>query len=170
VDCYYCKGVDTVEEQTTRFCACEIPRPFVVENVPAFVCRLCGDKSFSGETLTALEKIKNGEARVSRVQFIRVFDFDRLDNQLNEAGEPATIGYTYPIPTGEGLKVSEQTLPWRHAALTHSSGPEKLEEQVRESIRLLVARPRLGGFPYFATVRISGSLLPRESVRGALVR
>ena len=56
MNCYYCKGVDTLEEQNTRFCVYDVPDPFVVEQVPALVCRLCGDKSFSGNVVKALEK------------------------------------------------------------------------------------------------------------------
>ena len=79
MNCYYCKGVDTMEAQNTRFCAYDIPAPFVMENVPASVCRLCGDKSYSGNVVTALEKIKNGKAQVSGFQTFRVFDFKQLD-------------------------------------------------------------------------------------------
>ena len=88
MNCFYCKGVDTVEEQPTWFCACESPQPFVVENVPASVCRLCGDKSFSAETVAALEKIKNGEAQAGGYQVMQVFDFEQLD----KAGLPGTAG------------------------------------------------------------------------------
>jgi hypothetical protein len=77
MNCFYCKGVDTVEEQPTRFCACESPQPFVVENVPAAVCRLCGDRAFSAETVAALEKIKNGEAQARGYQVIQIFDFEQ---------------------------------------------------------------------------------------------
>ena len=79
MNCYYCKGVDTMGEQNTRFCAYDIPNPFVMQNVPASVCRLCGDKSYSGDVVTALEKIKNGEVQVSGFQTFRVFDFKQLD-------------------------------------------------------------------------------------------
>ena len=81
MNCYYCKGIDTVEQQPTRFCDWEVPNPFIVENVPAFMCRLCGDKSFSGDTVTALEKIKNGEATANGAQVFHVFDFGKLDSQ-----------------------------------------------------------------------------------------
>ena len=88
MNCFYCKGVDTVEERPVRFCAGESPQPFVVENVPAYVCRLCGDKSFSAETVTALEKIKNGEARPSRHEILQVFNFEQLD----KVWQPRSVG------------------------------------------------------------------------------
>lgn len=78
MNCYYCKGVDTLEEQNTRFCVYDVPDPFVVEQVPALVCRLCGDKSFSGNVVKALEKIGTGEAQADGFQSFRVFDFKRL--------------------------------------------------------------------------------------------
>ncbi len=90
MDCYYCKGVDTVEEQLTRYCACELPDPFIVENVPSFVCRLCGDQSFSGETVTELGNIKNGGARVGSLQVLRVFDYARLHRSPTESSHPVT--------------------------------------------------------------------------------
>ncbi len=79
MNCHYCHGVGTVAEQQTRFYACGAPQPFVVENLPALVCIQCGDKSFRGEAVTALEKIKDGNAQVSSVQTIRVFDFEHLE-------------------------------------------------------------------------------------------
>lgn len=79
MNCHYCHGVGTVKEQQTRFCACDSPQPFIVENLPALVCIQCGDKSFRGEAVTALEKINDGKAQVSSLQTIRVFDFEHLD-------------------------------------------------------------------------------------------
>lgn len=78
MDCNYCNGVDTVEEKVTRFCACEGAQPFFVENVPAFVCLLCGDKSYSGETLESLEQIRDGKFAATNAQFVLDFDFQRL--------------------------------------------------------------------------------------------
>ncbi len=60
MNCHYCNGVDTVEEKTASFSACDIPQAFIVENVPAFVCYLCGDKSFSSASIKALGKIERG--------------------------------------------------------------------------------------------------------------
>ena len=78
MNCYYCKGVDTLEEKNTRFCVYDVPDPFVVEQVPALVCRLCGDKSFSVNVVKALEKIGTGEAQADGFQSFRVFDFEQL--------------------------------------------------------------------------------------------
>lgn len=88
MNCYYCKGVDTLEQQNTRFCAYDIPDPFVVEQVPALVCRLCGDKSFSGNVVKALEKIRTGEAQADGFQSFRVFDFGQLANTEKSEKNP----------------------------------------------------------------------------------
>ena len=75
MNCHYCKGIDSVEEQISNFCSCDLDDPFVVENVPALVCRLCGDKSYSGATVVKLEKIGNGEVSPSGTKLVRLFDF-----------------------------------------------------------------------------------------------
>ena len=77
--CNYCNGVDSIEQQNTRFCACENPAPFIVENVPALVCALCGDKAYSGETLTQLEKVRDNKVSIGKLRPIRVVDFGEID-------------------------------------------------------------------------------------------
>ena len=84
MNCFYCHGVETIEETTTRFCACDIPNPFIVENVPASVCRLCGDKSYSGEAVDALEKIKNGGCQPAGSRTVQVYDFENLSRGLDK--------------------------------------------------------------------------------------
>lgn len=85
MNCYYCKGVDTVEEQVVRLCEGEAPKPYIVENVPTFVCRLCGDKSYSGETLSVLEKVMKGDAVAVGTQVMPVFDFQQLDGDAGQS-------------------------------------------------------------------------------------
>ena len=92
MNCYYCKGVDTLEERNTRLCVYDIPEPFVVEQVPARVCRLCGDKSFTGNVVEALEKIRTGEAQADGFQSFRVFDFKHLvKNEQSEKDSEADL-------------------------------------------------------------------------------
>lgn len=79
MNCYYCKGVNTMDQQSTRFCAFDIDDPFIMENVPASVCRLCGEKSYSEEVISAIEKINRGEAQVIGFRAVKVFDFRNLD-------------------------------------------------------------------------------------------
>ena len=107
--CFYCYGVDTIEEQLTRFCACDAPQPFIVENVPAQVCCQCGDKTHSAKTSTGLEKIIKGEAGPGRLQPIRVFDF----NNLGESEETATYRNIYHTAFGGGLASIALTGYWQ---------------------------------------------------------
>ena len=90
MNCPYCHGVGTLEKRLTRFCAYDIPSPFLVERVPATVCRLCGDKSFSGDVVAALEKIANKEAKVSDLQAFRVFDFCQFDRASERSADENT--------------------------------------------------------------------------------
>ena len=102
MNCYYCKGVGTVEERLTRFCAYDIPDPFLMENVPASVCRLCGDKSYSGDVVTALEKIKNREVKASKSRNFRVFDYLQLEGHPKLSPEESTLPNTsYPALKGD---------------------------------------------------------------------
>ena len=78
MNCRYCNGVNTVEAQITTFAVCDIPQPFMVENVPALVCYLCGDKTFSGSAIDAMDKIRRGEAKASESRLLQIFDFDKL--------------------------------------------------------------------------------------------
>jgi hypothetical protein len=118
MNCYYCKGVNTIEEQAVRLCECEAALPYIVENVPTFVCRLCGDKSYSGETLTILEKITKGEALAASFQVIQVFDFQRLD------GEPERLAsHSFPQAMDSEFQYVppmifyEKSAQWRPAVL-----------------------------------------------------
>ena len=109
MNCYYCKGIDTVEEKLTRFCAYDVPDPFLMENVPASVCRLCGDKSYSGDVVTALEKIKNREVKPSNSQFFRVFDYCQLEVRPKLSPEESTLHTTsYPGLKGEATSSSKE--------------------------------------------------------------
>jgi YgiT-type zinc finger domain-containing protein len=84
--CYVCHGVDTYEDRMTRFCACDAPEPFIVENVPAKVCCQCGEKTYSAGTNTELERVSNGYAKPTSRRFIQVFDLDDLDNMEGSRG------------------------------------------------------------------------------------
>lgn len=53
--CFYCKG-QTVET-TSKFIVDLGPCVVIVKNVPARVCRQCGETSYSSEVARQLEKI-----------------------------------------------------------------------------------------------------------------
>ena len=128
MNCFYCNGVDTVEKGKTHYSACDLPNPFIVENVPASVCRLCGDESFSGETVDALEKIKNGECWSTSVQFVKVFDFENLIERPNNEPQPTGLRVPYKVFVSHRL---QDTWPnalgavakWKHGALPFTEYP-----------------------------------------------
>ena len=80
--CIYCGGKDTVAERKVRFGICEVPKPFIIENVPAFVCILCGEKALPQVVIARLKSVKAGEATAVGEQEVPVFDFDLLDGEL----------------------------------------------------------------------------------------
>ena len=82
VNCHYCGGVESVEATTTLFCDYRSATPVIVENVPAYVCELCGDTSFSGETVATLKTIDNGTSRPVGRRSFPVFDFEQPDPKL----------------------------------------------------------------------------------------
>ena len=91
MNCDYCHGVETVEKGIARFCACDAPTLFLVENLPASVCRLCGDKSYSGDAVDALEKIKNGECQPASSRIVQVYDFENLSQSLDKERQPDSL-------------------------------------------------------------------------------
>ena len=87
MNCRYCNGTDTVEQEITTFSVCDIPEPFMVENVPALVCYACGDKTFSSSAIKAMNKIKYGEVKAHKSRPLRVFDFSKLENPSKSLSE-----------------------------------------------------------------------------------
>lgn len=112
MNCYYCQGIDTMEVQNTSFCAYDIPDPFVVENVPASVCRLCGEKSFPEEFVSALEKINTGDAQVTGFRAFRVFDFRNLEGV--QAPESSRKIYSTDNPWIQKMGISRLVEPLMH--------------------------------------------------------
>jgi len=80
--CHKCGG--RMENQTVRFCACEANPPLFVDNTPAFVCRQCGERVYSDETMEALERILQGQVTARGVQFVASYQFaDLVDNSVS---------------------------------------------------------------------------------------
>ena len=53
--CFFCKG--ELEKTTTKYIVDLGDCVVIVKNVPAMVCRQCGEKSFDDETMERLEII-----------------------------------------------------------------------------------------------------------------
>lgn len=79
MNCRNCSGAGTMERQLTRFCVGDADEPFFVENVPAFVCRLCGEKLFPGGQGfdTLLISIREGRLQPNAIRSIAVYDFQQ---------------------------------------------------------------------------------------------
>lgn len=63
-----------MREGVTSICACEADPLIKVENVPAQVCVVCGEKSISSSTLETLELIKSGRTQFRQESYL-IYDF-----------------------------------------------------------------------------------------------
>ncbi len=81
MNCYVCRGVDTIEEGLVRFCPVDAPDPYFVENIPAKQCYQCGEKVFSTEAVKVLDFVSD-EAQPARMRSVRVYDYALLKEQL----------------------------------------------------------------------------------------
>ncbi|MGH2363914.1 MAG: YgiT-type zinc finger protein [Chloroflexota bacterium] len=79
MNCQACGG--HMEEQTTRFCACEKAMPIIVEDVPTYVCTQCGAKAFSDATLQMLERATSGAAPLAKMLTLLAYDFKTLGQE-----------------------------------------------------------------------------------------
>ena|SRR5581483_9060283 len=74
MSCWRCGG--SMEEQRVTFCACTASPPVVVKNVPASVCRQCGERSYSTPVLNTLKRIRDGKGPAPRLDYLYAYDFD----------------------------------------------------------------------------------------------
>ena len=156
MNCRYCHGVGIVAEQQTRFYACDAPQPFVVENLPALVCVQCGDKSFRGEAVTALEKIKDGNAQVSSVQTIRVFDFERLDKGSKPVTADASMALKVLHFMNQKSVISRMQTSELQYGVTHTSRQPAWEKLIPKLTTKIGSNPAVR-FSHFNTVNYSDS-------------
>ena len=89
--CYNCRSIDTEKEKIIRYFSSSGPNPFFIENLPVYVCRVCGPTGFSGKTMAGLEKIGQGKATPVGTQPVRVFDFNNPRSKQEKASEPSTL-------------------------------------------------------------------------------
>ena len=112
MECSYCNGVGSIEQLNTLFCACESPSPFIVDNVPALVCSLCGDKSYSGETLAQLEKVRDYKGPKVKFRAIRVVDFGEIGKKDENSIDILMAGYLEDF--------SQEPFEFSYGAVPHS--------------------------------------------------
>ena len=91
MDCYYCRGKDTVEEKMIRYFMDAGNNPYFIDNLPVKVCRSCGPTRFSSVASMALDKIRNGKAAPSGAQAVRVFDFNNPRGKQEKVSELSAI-------------------------------------------------------------------------------
>ena len=70
--CFFCKGV--LEATTTKFIVDLGNLVVIVKNVPAMVCKQCGEKSFDDETMERLEKIVDA-VRNSLIREVAIVEY-----------------------------------------------------------------------------------------------
>ena len=89
--CRTCMGADTYQEQTVSlfFSTKDNPTPFILENVPARVCRQCGERLHPQHAAAVLESIHRGEGRPAATRSVPVFDFNNPGGTGTETETPA---------------------------------------------------------------------------------
>ena len=72
LQCLVCGG--TLRPGTTDYCYTGDGRTFLFENVPAYICGQCGERTFSGPVFDAIEHIVREGGAASRVTSVGVYD------------------------------------------------------------------------------------------------
>ena len=75
--CWRCGG--RTESQRVRYCIADQSPPLLITNLPAEVCRQCGERTYSTRTLNVLKRIRDGEAPNPQLGHLIVHDFDEID-------------------------------------------------------------------------------------------
>lgn len=88
--CYNCGGKGTVEKQTNLYCS-EGTAPFLVENLPVHLCRLCGKGSFSWAASCMLTELIKGKHYPVAHRRVPVFDLKNPDAKPEKAKAAATV-------------------------------------------------------------------------------
>lgn len=70
--CFFCKG--EMEHTTTKFILDLGHCVVIVKNVPAMVCKQCGEKTFDNDTMERLEQIVDAVKR-SLVQEVAIVEY-----------------------------------------------------------------------------------------------
>lgn len=70
--CFYCKG--DMERTTGKFVVDLGPCVVIVRNVPALICKQCGETAYDDATMARLEEIVS-TVRASMVQEVAILDY-----------------------------------------------------------------------------------------------
>lgn len=82
MSCWRCGG--RTESRRVRFCVSDLSPPVLVTNLPAEVCRQCGERTYSTRTLAALKRVCDGEGPNPQLGHLYVYDFDEIDRRAGE--------------------------------------------------------------------------------------
>lgn len=74
--CAFCQG--DLEEKTVTYTTEHNGRVVVVENVPALVCKQCGETLFKPQTVEKLQKIVWGELPQTGELKVPFYDFEKV--------------------------------------------------------------------------------------------
>lgn len=110
MNCRYCHGVDTIQEELTEFCSWQRPTPFVVENIPALVCIQCTETIFPGKLNLGhlLGEIRAGRVAPTTVRAVPFYDFQQarsgespqpaVQSKDAQSGQVETLYNSHPLP------------------------------------------------------------------------
>ena len=76
--CIICNSPDAFKEELVRYCDEDGEEPFLVENVPAFVCVFCGDKAVPEGVLAVIKSFREGGGKPVETIEVPVFDYNEL--------------------------------------------------------------------------------------------
>lgn len=76
VNCLVCGG--PLDAQIVNICACEQLPAVIVQNVPALVCVVCGEKVLSQDVMDVFTRIGNGDAPPPIRQESHVYNFNSV--------------------------------------------------------------------------------------------
>ena len=75
--CSRCGG--QMDTQRVTFCVpAARPQPIIIEDVPAMVCRRCGDEVFSDAVTETFERIRDGGMQPNGQVYSSVYEYQRL--------------------------------------------------------------------------------------------
>ncbi len=76
--CRSCRSPDTYEKRAVSQPLKFNGQVIIFENVPALVCRQCGETLFRAETVELMEELGRGERPPSRMDEVPVYDITQV--------------------------------------------------------------------------------------------
>ena len=73
--CYKCRSVDTEEDRVVTYLFGYGPAPFILQNAPLRICRVCGPTMYPRDFSEIAEAVSEGRLEPVGTQDVAVFDF-----------------------------------------------------------------------------------------------